>query len=138
MIRFRSTSLSLIIGLLTFGVAPPWAEAAEPGAAAPAPAPSPAPATLTLDQALAMARKRNRSLAVEPTCGVAAIRFPATSSRPMNSTCSMPVIGSGQSRTSSASSLVARACAGIVTDGASHLRKSTAAISDFGSSKSIR
>jgi len=63
-IRSRSTSLSLVIGLLTFGVAPPWAEAAEAGVA-PAPTAAPTPATLTLDQALALARKRNRSLAVE-------------------------------------------------------------------------
>ena len=63
MIRTSPNSLAIVIGLFAFGLAPPWADAAESGAATATAAPS----TLTLDQALAMARKRSRSLVVERT-----------------------------------------------------------------------
>ena len=61
MIRIRCHSLAIVIGLLAFGVAPPWADAAEAGATPAATTTT----TLTLDQALALARKRSRSLVVE-------------------------------------------------------------------------
>ncbi|HET6147956.1 MAG TPA: TolC family protein [Polyangia bacterium] len=66
----RQTALASLIGLLAFGVAPPWAQAAEaeaPAARAAFGATSGGSAAtpLTLEQALAMGRKRSRSLIVE-------------------------------------------------------------------------
>ena len=71
MIPTRPTQLAVVIGLLAFGVAPPWAAAAEKGegegeGAGAATSPSGGAAMpLTLDQALALGRKRSRSLIVE-------------------------------------------------------------------------
>jgi outer membrane protein TolC len=60
----KPRALALVLGLLCFGVAPPWAAAAD--ATSPSSSPSTtSPPILTLDQALTMARKRSRSLAVE-------------------------------------------------------------------------